>query len=131
MHLLGSLIPVPVTGGQVGLEKSRLDFNLGDHVIDKEDLTVKMNQLVRQSHELVIESITEAELGDNPGLVRTMSVQPPRGVGDIRMIRVLNVDYQPCGGTHVRNSREVGQVLIRKIENKGKQNRRVHIVLED
>ena len=131
MHLLGSLVPVPVTGGQVGLEKSRLDFNLGDHVLDKEDLTLRMNELVRGAHELQTGSITEAELDDNPGLVRTMSVQPPRGVGDIRMIRVLDVDYQPCGGTHVRNTSEVGQVLIRKIENKGKQNRRVHIVLED
>jgi misacylated tRNA(Ala) deacylase len=131
MHLLGSLVPVPVTGGQVGLEKSRLDFNLGDHVLDKEDLTLRMNKLVAESHELHTGSITEAELDDNPGLVRTMSVQPPRGVGDIRMIRVQDVDYQPCGGTHVRNTSEVGKVLIRKIENKGKQNRRVHIVLED
>jgi len=131
MHLLGSLIPVPVTGGQVGLEKSRLDFNLGDHLLDKEDLTLRMNTLVAESHELHTGSITESQLDENPGLVRTMSVQPPRGVGDIRMIRVQDVDYQPCGGTHVRNTSEVGKVLIRKIENKGKQNRRVHIVLED
>jgi misacylated tRNA(Ala) deacylase len=103
----------------------------GDHVLDKEDLTLRMNTLVAESHELHTGSITEAELDENPGLVRTMSVQPPRGVGDIRMIRVQDVDYQPCGGTHVRNTREVGKVLIRKIENKGKQNRRVHIVLED
>ncbi len=131
MHLLGSLIPVPVTGGQVGVEKSRLDFNLGDHTLDKEDLTARMNALVEAGHDIRFESITEQELDDNPGLVRTMSVQPPRGVGDIRMVRVLDVDFQPCGGTHVNNAGEVGKVLISKIENKGKKNRRVHILLED
>ncbi len=131
MHLLGSLIPVPVTGGKVGVDKSRLDFDLGEHQVDKEDLTNKMNELVQAAHEVRFESITDEELDENPGLVRTMSVQPPRGVGEIRMVRVLDVDYQPCGGTHVNNSSEVGKVLISKIENKGKRNRRLHIVLED
>ena len=130
MHLLGSLIPVPVTGGKVGVEKSRLDFNLGDHQLDKEDLTVRMNKLVQAGHDVHLEAITETELDQSPGLVRTMSVQPPRGVGDIRMIRVLDVDYQPCGGTHVKNTSEIGPIRISKIENKGKQNRRVHLVLE-
>jgi len=130
MHLLGSLIPVPVTGGKVGEEKSRLDFNLGDHQLDKEDLTLRMNGLIQAGHEIELGSITETELDENPGLVRTMSVQPPRGVGDIRMIRVADVDYQPCGGTHVKNTSEIGPVRISKIENKGKQNRRVHLVLE-
>lgn len=131
MHLLGSIIPMPVTGGQVGVEKSRLDFDLGDHQVDKEDLTIKMNQLVEAAHPISFESITEAELDENPSLVRTMSVQPPRGVGDIRMVRVQEVDFQPCGGTHVNNSSEVGRVLISKVENKGKRNRRIHILLED
>lgn len=131
MHLLGSLIPVPVTGGKVGVDKSRLDFDLGEHQVDKDDLTVRMNELVAAGHEVRFEKITDEELDENPGLVRTMSVQPPRGAGEIRMVRVLDVDYQPCGGTHVNNSREVGRVLISKIENKGKRNRRVHIVLED
>lgn len=130
MHLLGSLVPVPVTGGKVGEEKSRLDFNLGDHQLDKEDLTVRMNALIQAGHEIELGSIAEAELDENPGLVRTMSVQPPRGVGDIRMIRVSDVDYQPCGGTHVKNTSEIGPVRISKIENKGKQNRRVHLVLD-
>ena len=130
MHLLGSLIPVPVTGGKVGEEKSRLDFNLGDHEVDREDLTRRMNALVEAGHDVVLGSITESELDDNPGLVRTMSVQPPRGVGDIRMIRVNDVDYQPCGGTHVKNTREIGPVRVSKIENKGKKNRRFHLVLD-
>ena len=130
MHLLGSLIPVPVTGGKVGAEKSRLDFNLGDHQLDKEELTEQMNALIQAGYDIGLEAITEAELDDNPGLVRTMSVQPPRGVGDIRMVRVKDVDFQPCGGTHVGNTREIGPVRISKIENKGRQNRRVHLVLE-
>ncbi len=130
MHLLGSLIPVPVTGGAVGAEKSRLDFDLGEHQIDKEDLTRRMNELVAAGHPVTFGTITEAELDEKPELVRTMSVQPPRGAGDIRTVRVEGVDYQPCGGTHVNNTSEIGPVRISKIENKGKRNRRVHIVLE-
>lgn len=130
MHLLGSLIPVPVTGGSVGAEKSRLDFDLGEHQIDKEDLTTRINRLVAEAHPVTFGTITEAELDERPELVRTMSVQPPRGVGDIRTVRIEGVDYQPCGGTHVNNSSEVGVVRISKIENKGKRNRRVHLLLE-
>ena len=130
MHLLGSLIPVPVTGGSVGAEKSRLDFDLGEHTLDKEDLTTRINALVAGAHRLVFGTITETELDEHPELVRTMSVQPPRGVGDIRTVRIKDVDYQPCGGTHVNNTSEVGVVRISKIENKGKRNRRVHLLLE-
>lgn len=130
MHLLGSLIPVPVTGGSVGAEKSRLDFDLGEHQIDKEDLTSRINALVSEAHEVVFGTITETELDERPELVRTMSVQPPRGAGDIRTVRIEGVDFQPCGGTHVNNTNEIGTVRISKIENKGKRNRRVHLVLE-
>ncbi|MGI9249525.1 MAG: alanyl-tRNA editing protein [Woeseiaceae bacterium] len=130
MHLLGSLIPVPVTGGSVGAEKSRLDFDLGEHQIDKEDLTTRINALIQQAHPVVFGAITEAELDQRPELVRTMSVQPPRGAGDIRTVRIEDVDFQPCGGTHVNNTNEIGAVRISKIENKGKRNRRVHLLLE-
>ncbi len=130
MHLLGSLIPVPVTGGSVGADKSRLDFDLGEHQIDKEDLTTRINALIAEAHPVVFGTITEAELDERPELVRTMSVQPPRGAGDIRTVRIEGVDFQPCGGTHVNNTREIGAVRISKIENKGKRNRRVHLVLE-
>ena len=130
MHLLGSLIPVPVTGGSVGAEKSRLDFDLGEHQIDKEDLTTRINALIVEAHPVVFGTITEAELDERPELVRTMSVQPPRGAGDIRTVRVEDVDFQPCGGTHVNNTSEIGAVRISKIENKGRRNRRVHLVLE-
>lgn len=128
MHLLGSLIPVPVTGGSVGAEKSRLDFDVGELELDKDDLTRRMNALIAEGHDIRFESITDEELDANPGLVRTMSVQPPRGAGVIRMVRVLDVDFQPCGGTHINNTSEIGPVAIAKIENKGKRNRRVHLV---
>ncbi len=130
MHLLGSLIPVPVTGGSVGAEKSRLDFDIGEHRLDKEDLTRRLNELIAEAHPVVFGTITEAELDERPELVRTMSVQPPRGAGDIRTVRIEGVDFQPCGGTHVNNTREIGAVRVSKIENKGKRNRRVHLVLE-
>ena len=130
MHLLGSLIPVPVTGGAVGADKSRLDFDLGDHQLDKDDLTRRINTLVQESYPVSFGTITEAELDARPELVRTMSVQPPRGAGDIRTVRIEGVDFQPCGGTHVRNTSEIGAVRISKIENKGKRNRRVHLLID-
>ncbi|MGA1758161.1 MAG: alanyl-tRNA editing protein [Pseudomonadales bacterium] len=127
MHLLGSLIPVPVTGGQVGAEKSRLDFDVGELKLDKEGLTDGMNALIRADSDLEFSWVSDAYLDANPDLVRTMSVAPPRGVGDIRMVRIPHVDYQPCGGTHVHRLSEIGRVRVSKIENKGKQNRRVHL----
>lgn len=130
LHVLGSLIPVPVTGGAVGAEKSRLDFDIGEHQLDKEVLTERMNALIDGKHDVAFETITDAELDANPGLVRTMSVQPPRGAGTIRMVRIRDVDYQPCGGTHLNNIGEIGPVRISKIENKGKRNRRVHLVFD-
>jgi misacylated tRNA(Ala) deacylase len=130
MHLLGSLIPVPVTGGSVGAEKSRLDFDIGDNQLDKEDLTRRLNLLIQAGTDLTLESITDEELDNNPGLVRTMSVQPPRGAGTIRMVRIGEVDYQPCGGTHLKNTAEIGPIRVSKIENKGKRNRRVNLVFD-
>jgi len=131
LHLLGSLIPVPVTGGSVGEQKSRLDFDVGDLVLDKEQLTASINELIAAAHPVEFGSISEKELDERPELVRTMSVQPPRGAGDIRTVRVLEVDYQPCGGTHVNNTSEIGPVRVSKIENKGKRNRRVHLVFDE
>lgn len=131
MHLLGSLIPVGVTGGAVGVEKSRLDFDLGEHQIDKETLNGQLQALVDGGHDIEIGSITDEELDQSPELVRTMSVQPPRGAGTIRMVRIVDVDYQPCGGTHIRNTAEIGNIRVRKIENKGRHNRRVHLVIDD
>ena len=127
MHVLGSLIPVPVTGGQVGETKSRLDFDVGEHKLNKVELTEQMNARIQEDAPLEISWVSEAYLDEHPEVVRTMSVATPRGVGDIRMIRIVDVDYQPCGGTHIRNLSEIGPVVVSKIENKGKQNRRVHV----
>lgn len=133
MHLLCSLIPgAGVTGGQVGAEKSRLDFDLADPPT-KEWLTERLNALVQANHPITDEWISEAELAANPGLVRTLSVQPPRGAGRIRLVRIgageAPVDLQPCGGTHVRATAEIGRVDVLKLENKGRQNRRISIAL--
>ncbi|WPZ35710.1 alanyl-tRNA editing protein [Thalassobaculum sp. OXR-137] len=133
MHILCSLVDGGVTGGQVGDPKSRLDFNLEpENVPDKDALTEKLNAVIAGGHDVTIGSITDAELESNPDLVRTMSVKPPTGAGTVRMIRIGDaVDYQPCGGTHVKNTGEIGRLEVTKIENKGKQNRRINIALVD
>ena len=129
MHLLCSLISAQATGGAVGETESRLDFDLQGQVIDKEQLTAELNALVAKAIPVSIGSITDAELEQNPGLVRTMSVQPPRGHGTVRTISIENTDYQPCGGTHVRNTAEIGELLVTGLKNKGKQNKRISLVL--
>ena len=132
LHLLCSAIPCGVTGGQIGADKSRLDFDIGEHTLDKEAITESLNQLVNQSEAVTFEWITDKQLDQNPELVRTMSVQPPRGAGKIRLIKVGDkTDIQPCGGTHVANTSEIGPIMVKKIENKGKRNRRVHIVFAE
>ena len=134
LHLLCSLIPgAGVTGGQIGADRSRLDFDLPDPPA-KEWLTERLNALVAADHPVGEQWITEAELKANPGLVRTLSVQPPRGAGRIRLVRIgadpaAPVDLQPCGGTHVRRTGEIGRVEVTKLESKGRQNRRVYVVL--
>ncbi|MFC7692176.1 alanyl-tRNA editing protein [Paeniroseomonas aquatica] len=133
LHLLCSLIPgAGVTGGQIGAERSRLDFDLATPPT-KEFLTEGLNVLIAADHAVGERWISEAELDENPGLVRTLSVQPPRGAGRIRLVRIgeeaAPVDLQPCGGTHVRRTAEIGRVEVTKLENKGKQNRRVYLVL--
>jgi misacylated tRNA(Ala) deacylase len=133
MHLLCSMVHHGVTGGQVGAEKSRLDFDSGDHTYDKEELTAQLNALVAADHPVDSRWIDEAELDANPDMVRTLSVQPPRGAGRIRLMAVDGgeVDLQPCGGTHVARTGEIGRVRVSKIENKGKRNRRIHIVFDE
>jgi misacylated tRNA(Ala) deacylase len=131
MHLLCALVPCGVTGGQVGEDKSRLDFDVGEHTLDKDALTAQLNDLIAQDHPLQTLWITDAELDANPELVRTMSVQPPRNAGRIRLVKVGEaVDLQPCGGTHIAHTGEIGSLRIGKIENKGAKNRRVNIHLE-
>lgn len=133
LHLLCSLIPFPVTGGQIGAGEGRLDFDIQDAgTLNKDDLTEKLNALVAADHTISERWISDAELDANPGLVRTMAVKPPRGSGRVRLVAIGTdgaVDLQPCGGTHVRSTAEIGPVAVTKIEKKGKQNRRVRIAL--
>ena len=129
LHLLCSIIPLGVTGGQIGYGKSRLDFNDPDKVINKEELEEKINLLVEDNHIITSEIIEGSILEEKPELVRTMSVKPPQVDGKIRLIRIGDVDLQPCGGTHVKTTNEIGKIQIGKIENKGKMNRRVNLLL--
>jgi misacylated tRNA(Ala) deacylase len=130
MHLLGSILLYPVTGGNISADKSRLDFDMED-TVDKEAVAESLGRLVAEDHAVSCRWITEEELDASPELVRTMSVQPPRGRGAIRLLEIEGVDLQPCGGTHLRSTAEVGAVRIGKVEKKGRQNRRVNIHLDD
>ena len=133
LHLLSVVIPLPVTGGSIAADKGRLDFNMPDAPQDKAEIEDTLNKLIACNFKVSEEWITQAELDANPSLVKTMSVQPPRGAGQIRLIRIgageNTADLQPCGGTHVAHTGEIGTVRIGKIEKKGKQNRRVYIHL--
>ena len=129
LHLLCSIIPAPVTGGSIGDARGRLDFDI-DMKPDKELILKQLNDLLNQDHLISINEITDDELDQNPELIRTMSVKPPRGSGKIRMISIGDgIDYQPCGGTHVNKTSEIGIVTSIKIENKGKMNKRIIIKL--
>ena len=130
LHLLCSLVPAPVTGGSVRDGSGRLDFDLPESTLDKQDLTERLNRLVAEDHTVTPRWITEEELDANPSLVRTMSVAPPRGQGRVRVLDIEGVDLQPCGGTHVASSGEIGRVRVTKIEKKGRQNRRVNVAFE-
>jgi misacylated tRNA(Ala) deacylase len=130
MHLLGAVLKYGVTGGNISAEKSRLDFDMED-TVDKEAVGEALVKLVADDHAVSCRWISEAELDAQPELVRTMSVQPPRGKGSIRLLEIEGVDLQPCGGTHLKSTSEVGTVRIGKVEKKGKRNRRVNIHLDN
>ena len=132
MHLMCAVLPgIAVTGGSVGGDRSRLDFNLPE-APDKAAIEAALNALIDADHPVSHEWVEESVLDTNPGLVRTLSVQPPRGTGRLRLVRIgagdTPVDLQPCGGTHVARTAQIGRIAIQKIENKGKQNRRIIIV---
>jgi misacylated tRNA(Ala) deacylase len=126
LHLLGSVLRFGVTGGQITDVKGRLDFDTQEE-IDAATVTAAVNALVQADHPTRSSWITDEDLDRQPGLVRTMSVQPPRGAGRIRLLEIPGVDLQPCGGTHVARTGEIGPVAITKVENKGRHNKRVYV----
>ncbi len=134
LHLLSVAIPLPVTGGSIGVEKGRLDFDMPEALADKEALDAVLNGYITQDLPVTEGWITDAELAANPSLVKTMSVQPPKGQGRVRLIGIgaaaAQIDLQPCGGTHVARTGEIGPVRIGKVQNKGAQNRRVYLHLD-
>ncbi len=127
MHLLCAVVPAGVTGGSIRDGSGRLDFDLPESTLDKEHITAELNRLVEENHPVSARWISDEELTANPDLVRTMSVKPPMGSGKVRVLEVQGVDLQPCGGTHVAATGEIGRVRVRKIEKKGKHNRRVNL----
>jgi misacylated tRNA(Ala) deacylase len=128
LHLLSVALPYPVTGGAVGDGDGRLDFDIPD-AVEKEAIQAKLDALLASPAAVTDRWITDAELDANPGLVKTMSVQPPRGSGRIRLVEIAGLDLQPCGGTHVRNTAEIGRAEVTSVEKKGKLNRRVRVRL--
>ena len=129
LHLLSAVLPYAVTGGSVGESESRLDFDIPEAGLDKEAITAKLNEMVASNAVVSSRWISDAELEANPGLVKTMSVKPPMGTGRVRLIEIAGLDLQPCGGTHVRATSEIGGVRVTQIEKKGKLNRRVRVAL--
>lgn len=128
LHLLSVVLPFPVTGGSVGAEEGRLDFDIPESGLDRDELTERLNGLIGQDAAVSERWISDAELEANPGLVKTMAVKPPMGTGRVRLVAIERLDLQPCGGTHVRRTGEIGRLAVSAIEKKGKQNRRVRVV---
>jgi misacylated tRNA(Ala) deacylase len=127
LHLLSAALPFPVTGGSVGDTEGRLDFDIPEAGLDKDEITRKLAAMIAADVAVTTRWITDDELLANPSLVKTMSVKPPIGTGRVRLVEIAGCDLQPCGGTHVRHTGEIGTVRVTQIEKKGKQNRRVRI----
>jgi len=135
LHLLSVVVPLPVTGGAISASKGRLDFDMPEALADKQAVEDALNALIARDLAVTDDWITDAELDANPGLVKTMSVRPPTGQGRVRLVRIgtdaEQVDLQPCGGTHVKTTAEIGPIRLGKMEKKGKQNRRLSIHIDD
>jgi misacylated tRNA(Ala) deacylase len=128
LHLLSVVLPYPVTGGSVGEDRGRLDFDMPESPSDPAAIEAALNALVAADHEVSAEWITDAEMAAQPELIKTMKVKPPMGQGRVRLVRIGDIDLQPCGGTHVRTTAEIGPLQLGKIEKKGRENRRISIV---
>jgi misacylated tRNA(Ala) deacylase len=129
-HLLSAVLPYPVTGGSIRRDSARLDFDMPLAASDRELIAANVNALIRVAHPVRSEWIDDSDFDARADLVRTLAVAPPRGTGRVRLVRVDDVDVQACGGTHVANTGEIGPIVVAKIENKGRQNRRVTIAFE-
>ncbi|HEV2271147.1 MAG TPA: alanyl-tRNA editing protein [Steroidobacteraceae bacterium] len=129
LHLLSCVVVAPVSGGNIAPDKARLDFDIDMSLLDAERITQETNALIASGAATETVWITDEELEAQPDLVKTMSVQPPRGVGRVRLLKIPGIDLQPCGGTHVRNIAEIGGIRVTRIRNEGKRNKRVEIVL--
>jgi misacylated tRNA(Ala) deacylase len=126
-HLLCATLPYAVTGGAIRRDSARIDFDMPADAADREAIAAKLDAFILAGHGVRPEWIEDAELDLRQDLVRTMAVAPPRGSGKVRLVRIGDIDLQACGGTHVRNTSEIGSIVVQKIENKGRQNRRVTI----
>jgi len=129
LHLLSVVLPYPVTGGSVGDGDGRLDFDSGDAIVDKAEVEARLNALIASDSEVRTRWISDEQLAANPGLVKTMSVKPPTGAGQVRLVEIVGLDLQPCAGTHVARTGEIGRAVVAGVEKKGRINRRVRIAL--
>lgn len=129
MHLLCAVVPAPVTGGSITAERAHLDFDIEMEKLRKEEIEAKLNALIAAGHPVTPLWISDEELVARPELVRTMSVKPPMGTGRVRLLEIVGIDLQPCGGTHVRNIAEIGAVQVLRIRSEGKRNKRVAVGL--
>ena len=127
LHVMSCVVVAPVTGGNIAQDKARLDFDIDINLLDAEKIERETNAIIARGLDTETVWITDAELDARPDLVKTMSVQPPRGAGRVRLLRIPGVDLQPCGGTHVKNIGEIGAIRVVRIRNEGKRNKRVEI----
>ena len=134
LHLLSVCLPFPVTGGQITSEKGRVDFDMPESP-DKDEITDRLNSMVEANYAVSYDLISQMELRERPQLIKTMSVKPPQNIDFVRLVRIGSsdnvIDLQPCGGTHVKSTGEIGKLFITKVEKKGRMNRRVSVVLQD
>jgi misacylated tRNA(Ala) deacylase len=128
LHLLGAVVKAPVTGGRIGDDKAHLDFDVEMERLVKDDIEGRLNELTAAANPTIVKWITDAELEARPELVKTMSVAPPRGEGRVRLLEIPGVDLQACGGTHVRNTAEIGRLAVARIRSEGKRNKRVTLI---
>jgi misacylated tRNA(Ala) deacylase len=129
LHVMSCVVVAPVTGGNIAPDKGRLDFDIDMSLLDAETIERETNLLIARGVETETVWITDEELDARPELVKTMSVQPPRGAGRVRLLKIPGIDLQPCGGTHVKNIAEIGGIRVLKIRSEGRRNRRVEIGL--